>query len=102
MLRSRRGVIDSTISLRMASSFWLPKRRFSTGSSPTPGTLLAVPRSSSLIRPASTCVSPSFRRNTVDALRVPIWYACVPVLLITSLTTFDTSRLILMATSSSR
>src|SRR5450830_42219 len=73
MLRSRRGVIDSTISLRMASSFWLPNNRFSTGSSPTPGTLLAVPRSSSLIRPASTCVSPSFRRSTVEALRVPIW-----------------------------
>ena len=33
----------------------------------------ALRRSSSLIRPASTCVSPSRSRSTVAALRVPIW-----------------------------
>ena len=71
--RTTRGVIDSKISVRCVSSFWLPNRRPRMGISPSSGTLLAVLRSSSLIRPASTCVSPSFRRSTVLAPRVPIW-----------------------------
>ena len=40
-----------------------------TGKSPTPGTRFAALRSSLLISPASSCVSPSRRRKTVEALR---------------------------------
>jgi len=43
------------------------------GRSPTPGIWLVVRRSSSLMRPASTWVSPSFSRREVKALRVPTW-----------------------------
>ena len=67
------GVIDSTISLFVELPLFDENSRPATGTWPRPGTLLAVLRSWSLIRPASTCVSPSFRRSEVCALRVPIW-----------------------------
>jgi hypothetical protein len=72
IVRTRRGVIRRTISVFAAVSRVFEKRRPTTGSSPTPGTRSAVRRSSSLIRPASTWVSPSRSRNAVLALRVPI------------------------------
>ena len=72
-VRCRRGVMSSTISERVASSEVLENKRPATGRSPSPGTRSAVRRSSSLIRPASTCVSPSRSRRLVVALRVPIW-----------------------------
>src|SRR6185503_9279867 len=73
MLRITRGVISSTISVLFTVSLLLENRRPMSGSCDTPGTRLAVRRSSSLIRPASTWVSPSRRRSVVLALRVPTW-----------------------------
>ena len=43
-----------------------------TGMSPSPGMVLAVRVSESWISPARICVSPSFSRSNVLALRVPI------------------------------
>ena len=73
MLRTRCGVISSMISVFWMSSFWLLNKRPTTGMSPRPGIPLEVRVSWSLIRPASTWVSPSRMRSTADALRVPIW-----------------------------
>ncbi len=70
--RIRRGVMSSMISVLVRLSLVEEKRRPTTGSSPSPGTRNAVRRSSSLIRPARICVSPSRSRSTVAALRVPI------------------------------
>ena len=72
-VRIRRGVISRTISVFEVLSRVEEKRRPSTGSSPRPGTRVALRRSSSLIRPARIWVSPSFSRSVVLALRVPIW-----------------------------
>ena len=69
----RRGVMSSTISVLLRLSVVCENSRPTTGSSPRPGTRSAVRRSSSLIRPASTWVSPSRSRSVVAALRVPIW-----------------------------
>ena len=71
MLRTMRGVMSSTISVFVEVSFCVPKMRLSRGSSPMPGMWLVLLRSSSLISPASTCVSPFFSRSVVPALRVP-------------------------------
>src|SRR3954471_24260337 len=102
MLRTTRGVISSTISLFTTWSLWLEKRRPISGSWLIPGTCEAWRRSSSLIRPASTCVSPSLRRSVVAALRVPSWYVVVPAAVVVVLETLLTSRPILMPTSFSR
>ncbi len=72
------------------------------GRSVNPGTPAVLLRSSSLIRPASAWVSPSFRRSEVVASRVPIWYVSVPDELRTSRTMLLTSRLTLTPTSLSR
>src|SRR5687767_6285486 len=73
MLRSTRGVMRSTTSVLFTVSLSLEKRRPSTGSCARPGTFWALRRSSSLMRPASTWVSPSRSRSVVFALRVPTW-----------------------------
>ena len=73
MLRTTRGVMSSTISVLFTVSLLFENRRPISGRRETPGTLLALRRSSSLIRPASTWVSPSRRRSVVFALRVPTW-----------------------------
>ena len=71
-LRTTRGVIERMISVFWRSSRLLANRRPSTGRSPRPGTLAALERSSSRMRPISIWVSPSARRSTVLALRVPM------------------------------
>src|SRR5882762_7367189 len=71
--RMMRGVIDSTISVLTLVPLLLPKSLPTTGRCPSPGTLAAVLRSSAEISPPRTWVSPSRRRRTVCALRVPIW-----------------------------
>src|SRR5258706_2456536 len=101
-LRITRGVMSSTTSVLLTVSSLLENRRPANGRSASPGTRFALRRSSSLMRPASTCVSPSLRGSVVYALRVPIWYAVVPELVFTWLDTLLTSRPILMPTSSSR
>src|SRR6185503_18400613 len=72
-VRTRRGVISSTISVLILLSCVDENRRPRYGRSPIPGTRSAVLRSSSLIRPARIWVSPSRSRSVVAALRVPIW-----------------------------
>ena len=72
-LRTTCGVMSRTISVLVALSPCEENSLPSTGSSPMPGTREAVRRSSSLISPARTSVSPSFSCSTVLAVRVPIW-----------------------------
>src|SRR5436309_4968850 len=72
IVRISLGVMRSTISVLLMVSLVDENRRPSTGNSPRPGTRVALRRSSSLIRPARTWVSPSFSRSTVLVLRVPI------------------------------
>src|SRR5437667_5037542 len=72
IVRISLGVMRSTISVLVTVSLVDENRRPSTGKSPRPGTRLALRRSSSLMRPARTWVSPSFSRSTVLVLRVPI------------------------------
>mmetsp|Transcript_17034 Transcript_17034/g.40650 ORF Transcript_17034/g.40650 Transcript_17034/m.40650 type:complete len:209 (-) Transcript_17034:847-1473(-) len=71
-LRTTRGVISSTTSVLLRVSVCVPNSRPSTGRRDSPGMPTALLRSSSLMRPASTCVSPSARRSVVEVLRVPI------------------------------
>src|SRR6185436_1013326 len=71
MLRTTRGVMSSTISVLVTLSSVLLNRRPSSGSLDMPGTWAALRRSSSLIRPARICVSPSRSRSVVAVLRVP-------------------------------
>ena len=71
MLRTMRGVIDSTISFLLPSVRVEENSRPKTGTSPSPGRRCAFSISSSWIRPISVCVSPSFNCSTVVALRVP-------------------------------
>src|SRR6266404_7416905 len=73
MLRTTRGVMSITISVLFAVSSLLWKRRPATGRLASPGTCVELRRSSLLIRPASTCVSPSCSLSTVDVVRVPSW-----------------------------
>src|SRR5258706_14149283 len=70
--RIRCGVMSSMISVLLRVSLVEENSRPRTGRSPRPGTRLAGRRSSSLISPARTWVSPSRSRSTVVALRVPI------------------------------
>src|SRR5688500_597377 len=72
-LRITRGVMRSTTSVLFTVSLLLEKSRPMSGRREAPGTFWAWRRSSSLIRPASTCVSPSRRRSVVLVLRVPTW-----------------------------
>ena len=71
-LRTMRGVISSTTSVLLRVSVCTPNSRPSSGMAESPGTPAALRRSSSLMRPARICVSPSFRRSEVEAWRVPI------------------------------
>src|SRR5688572_25622602 len=73
MLRITRGVMRSTTSVLLTVSLLFENRRPTMGRRERPGTFWALRRSSSLIRPASTWVSPSRRRSVVFALRVPTW-----------------------------
>ncbi len=70
-LRTTRGVSSMMISVLLRWSVVLEKRRPVIGRSPRYGILFAARRSSSLMRPASTCVSPSRSRSVVAVLRVP-------------------------------
>ena len=98
-MRTRCGVIDSTISVFWLSSLLLPNSRPSTGMSPRPGTLLPELRSSLLIRPASTWFSPSFNCSMVEAWRVPIWYRVEPLLVMVAAPRLLTSSEMRMPTS---
>ena len=102
MLRTRCGVIASTISVFLAWSSVAPNSRSRIGNWPIPGTLLPEVRSSLSIRPASTSVSLFFSCSTVLAVRVPIWYAAVPVVVVTALPRLLTSSASLMPIVSSR
>ena len=103
MLRTTRGVMSSTISDFTRLSFVDPKSRDSTGRSPRPGMREDDRRSSSLMRPARICVSPSRSCSTVDVLRVPIWYATVaPLFTDFSATMLLTSSPTFIETSSDR
>ena len=77
ILRMMRGVMAKISSVLFLLRPWLENKRPSMGISPKPGTLLALSRSSLLIKPANTCVSPSLRRSTVLTVRVLITGAWV-------------------------
>src|SRR6202795_3326365 len=95
------GVTDNTISLFSRSVLWDPNSRPTIGIWLRPGIPAALRVSESWIRPARICVSPSFSRKSVLALRVPIVYAWVPPTT-TVLVMELTSSPILMDTSPSR
>ena len=72
-LRTMCGVISRITSVLSRESVVVPNRRPATGRSFSQGMPAALLLSVSLIRPASTCVSPSRMRSVVEAWRVPIW-----------------------------
>ncbi len=74
-----RGVIRSAISVLLRVKSLLVNNFPSHGSSANPGTFVRFARSSSLINPARTCVSPSFSASVVAAVRVPNLISETPV-----------------------
>src|SRR5580692_1724668 len=66
------GVIDSTISLFSRSLLFEANSRPTIGIWLKPGIPAELRVSESWMRPANICVSPSFNRNKVLALRVPM------------------------------
>jgi hypothetical protein len=70
-LRMIRGVMARMISFLSWVRFSLEKSRPNMGRSPSPGNLLVASLSSSRIRPARICVSPSRMVSVVVVLRVP-------------------------------
>ncbi len=72
MLPTSRGVIERMISVLLPSCDCVPNNRPSTGISPNPGIMTLGLGLGVLISPASTWVSPSLSRRTVDVVRVEI------------------------------